>query len=287
MKYPSYMLNPGDMFSVDVDQVLWSLGAPKAPSQTKQSSVEEEDQKQLETGSEEQIAAASESETVANEDDMDADAATKFDAEFEEELNETIAAAAGEESAAVQRRKESLSELRLLIKDILHRANPSPKRKQELRTVHKRIMTTMSSLKKVKEKEITDIEASIGAIMDKIEGSIAEEAQSADGKPDYVSKYRQRRLRREHESNAIQAHLEKLAIIPNPTDPSKPYATPWRPRDYMSPFAFIPRYLEVNHTICSAVYLRHPVARPGQSEVPTPFTLDMGGLAHAWYLRRK
>ncbi len=44
----------------------------------------------------------------------------------------------------------------------------------------------------------------------------------------------------------------------NPYDPSKPYATPWRPRNYMAPFAFIPQYLEVNQNICSAVYLRHP-----------------------------
>lgn len=31
----------------------------------------------------------------------------------------------------------------------------------------------------------------------------------------------------------------------NQFDASKPYATPWRPRDYLPPFAFIPRYLEV------------------------------------------
>lgn len=30
----------------------------------------------------------------------------------------------------------------------------------------------------------------------------------------------------------------------NPIDVTKPYATPWRPRDYLPPFAFIPRYLE-------------------------------------------
>jgi ribosomal protein S4 len=50
-------------------------------------------------------------------------------------------------------------------------------------------------------------------------------------------------------------------------DPLKPYRTPWRPRYYLSAFAFIPKYLEVNHNIGHAVYLRDPVARPGQSEV--------------------
>lgn len=73
----------------------------------------------------------------------------------------------------------------------------------------------------------------------------------------------------------------------NPIDHSKPYATPWRPRDYMSAFAFIPRYLEVNHNICAAVYLRHPVARPGRTEVPTPFNENISTGAFAWYLRRR
>jgi hypothetical protein len=72
----------------------------------------------------------------------------------------------------------------------------------------------------------------------------------------------------------------------NPVDDSKPYATPWMPRDFMSVFAFIPRFLEVNHKICAAVYLRHPVARPGLAEVPTPFSESINSNAFTWYLRR-
>lgn len=71
----------------------------------------------------------------------------------------------------------------------------------------------------------------------------------------------------------------------NPYDSSSPDA--WRPRDYMSAFAFIPRYLEVNQNICSAVYLRHPVARPGLGEVPTPFPQALNQLAFNWFLRRR
>jgi hypothetical protein len=73
----------------------------------------------------------------------------------------------------------------------------------------------------------------------------------------------------------------------NPIDNTKPYATPWQPRDYMSAFAFIPRYLEVNQNICAAVYLRHPVARPGSAEVPTPFGESIATPAYGWYLRRR
>jgi len=70
-------------------------------------------------------------------------------------------------------------------------------------------------------------------------------------------------------------------------DDTKPYYTPWKPRDFLNVFAYIPRYLEVNHNICHAVYLRHPVARKGECEVPTPFTADTMQLAHSWYLRRR
>jgi hypothetical protein len=73
----------------------------------------------------------------------------------------------------------------------------------------------------------------------------------------------------------------------NPLDNSKTYSTPWQPRQYMSAFAFIPRYLEVNQNICAAVYLRHPVARPGSAEVPTPFGESIATPAYGWYLRRR
>ena len=61
----------------------------------------------------------------------------------------------------------------------------------------------------------------------------------------------------------------------------------WKTRNWMSAFAFIPRYLEVNQNVCSAVYLRHPVARPGLAEVPSPFAAETQTLAFQWYLRRR
>ncbi|KAF3918604.1 hypothetical protein AA313_de0202836 [Arthrobotrys entomopaga] len=61
----------------------------------------------------------------------------------------------------------------------------------------------------------------------------------------------------------------------------------WQPRRFMNLFAFIPRYLEVNHNICHAVYLRHPVARSGSAEIPNPFNNETMQLAYNWYLRRR
>ncbi|TCD63161.1 mitochondrial 37S ribosomal protein nam9 [Steccherinum ochraceum] len=50
--------------------------------------------------------------------------------------------------------------------------------------------------------------------------------------------------------------------------------TPFNPPPYSAPFMFVPAYLEVSFPACSAIYLRHPTARPGYSEIPTPFDAD-------------
>jgi len=57
--------------------------------------------------------------------------------------------------------------------------------------------------------------------------------------------------------------------------------------DYAAPFIFIPAYLEVSFPTCSTIYLRHPTARPGYSEVPTPYDADgeVVRLAWEWYAK--
>jgi hypothetical protein len=64
----------------------------------------------------------------------------------------------------------------------------------------------------------------------------------------------------------------------------KPY-TPFNLPDFASPFLFIPAYIEVSFQTCSAVYVRHPTARPGYSEIPTPYDADgeIIRLAWEWY----
>jgi len=52
--------------------------------------------------------------------------------------------------------------------------------------------------------------------------------------------------------------------------------------DFAAPFIFIPAYLEVSFPTCSAVYVRHPTARPGQSEIPTPYAADGEVVRLAW-----
>lgn len=61
--------------------------------------------------------------------------------------------------------------------------------------------------------------------------------------------------------------------------------TPFSLPAYASPFIFIPAYLEVSFATCSVVYVRQPTARPGYSEIPTPYDADgeVVRLAWEWY----
>lgn len=63
--------------------------------------------------------------------------------------------------------------------------------------------------------------------------------------------------------------------------------TGFRLPDYATPCVFIPAYLEVSFPTCSTVYLRHPTARPGYSEIPTPYDADgeVVRLAWEWYAK--
>jgi hypothetical protein len=68
--------------------------------------------------------------------------------------------------------------------------------------------------------------------------------------------------------------------------PKKP--TPFFLPQYASPWLYIPAYIEVSFLTCSAVYVRHPTARPGYSEIPTPYDADGAVIRYAWewYVKR-
>nr|VWO99421.1 N/A [Ganoderma boninense] len=65
--------------------------------------------------------------------------------------------------------------------------------------------------------------------------------------------------------------------------------TPFNIPPYASPFLFIPAYLEPSFSTCSVIYLRHPTARPGYSEIPTPWDADgeVVRLTWEWYSKRR
>ncbi|EIN05476.1 alpha-L RNA-binding motif-containing protein [Punctularia strigosozonata HHB-11173 SS5] len=65
--------------------------------------------------------------------------------------------------------------------------------------------------------------------------------------------------------------------------------TPFTLPPYASPFIFVPAYIEVSFLACSAIYVRHPTARPNYSEIPTPYDADgaVVRLAWEWYSKRR
>ena len=69
----------------------------------------------------------------------------------------------------------------------------------------------------------------------------------------------------------------------------KPRLTPFYLPPYASPWLFIPAYIEPSFATCSAVYVRHPTARPGYSEIPTPYDADGTLVRYAWewYVQRR
>jgi len=261
MIYPGYQLNPGDMFQVEPDRVLFATGAPK-------------DRFQRHAGRRQRVKVPSK----PSEDDAESAEPHKPTSPPTPETDETS-----------KTPKETLQALMTQAKALLSDPSASlpAKRKQDLRAFQRTVKRTLSRPDALTtsslDKQLEDITARITAppkpapapsIPASDVPSLSTPALQAEAKS--LSPDQMRTLR-----NALQEARD------NPIDASKPYATPWTPREWMSAFAFVPRYLEVHQKICSAVYLRHPVARPGLAEVPTPYGHEVNSLAHNWYLRRR
>ncbi|KAL2142739.1 hypothetical protein VTI28DRAFT_756 [Corynascus sepedonium] len=285
MTYPGYLLNPGDMFQVDIERVMAATGRPKRGDRNQKASTTAEESEPAEAEEVE--------EGEASEEATSSEAAAEpVDAEAAKEKH----------LATLNHLKEQARKI-MLVKDRFNRA----KKKKALRKYLKDLKETMDRSRKLRNQSVAEMdeaERELTAILSNL-------ALSAEQAPEGKRQQQQK----DKESAELKAGLQaatggtvsgstatslglltntqravlKWVIrneLENPHDPSKPYATPWRPREFMAPFAFIPRYLEVNQRICAAVYLRHPVARPGLSEVPTPFSPMLSQLAFNWYLRR-
>ena len=93
------------------------------------------------------------------------------------------------------------------------------------------------------------------------------------------------------ESAAVK--LGRDAILNAKRDLSTPVKgdglTPFHLPAYAAPWLFVPAYLEPSFSTCSVIYLRLPTARPGYSEIPTPWDADgeVVRLAWEWYSKRR
>ncbi|WYZ46030.1 hypothetical protein EsH8_IX_000255 [Colletotrichum jinshuiense] len=318
MRYGAYKLNPGDMFQVDVDSVLYATGRAKTPAHAKYLAGEDWETKNAakaskqgksdnldpEASKQASADASVEAEAEAAVEDADAQASAEGETAAEEtELSEEERAAAHHKQL-----KSLVRSAKSLISD---GEGLNPRKKRQLRSFMTEAKRALSSSGRATT-DTTSLDHNgvidnLAALLKdfKLDGA-AVEAVPAEGEQqqqqqpsakekaateavtDLVSS---KEIRKQIDglSKAEQKALAQLLRqdAENPIDESKPYWTPWEPRRYMSPFAFIPRYLEVNQNICAAVYLRHPVARRGTAEVPTPFPYETNQLAFNWYLRRR
>ena len=294
MIYPGYLLNPGDMFQVEPDRVMFATGAPKDRYDRKTSR-----RLRRELAKKAATTEAQESASEALAEEVEAEQPTS-----DEVPDRTVVKAADSasqpDSKAKADPKKHLKTLLTQARELL--ADPrdglTAKRKQNLRGFQQLIKRAMSraGAGKFDISQIENLDSQLDVILSKIasssSGSSSSSVSAAPSSPDLAKSPSSTDSRSPSVSDVSAAERRMLAEAlkesqENPVDPTKPYATPWRPRDYMSAFAFIPRYLEVNQNVCSAVYIRHPVARPGAAEVPTPFAHGEHQLAFVWYLRRR
>ena len=316
MKYPGYLLNPGDLFQVRPELVMYATGAPKDKLERRKARLQKRKKAtESEPGGEpeqkEQTEQTEQTEQKEGKGEA-SDKATKSPGESssgkDRDPRQTLKALlsqarnimASSKDVLPAKRKQELRGFQQAIRRVLSRSEASTVLAGNLEEQFAELISLLKAKKAVGEKdpkkttrhtkeqgtrggreEAPPTAETSGETSEQLTEAFQAAARNPDGKLDaeLTSELT------DEEFDVLKRAL--VQIRDNPVDLSKPYATPWRPRDYMSAFAFIPRYLEVNQNICAAVYLRHPVARPGISEVPTPFNEDINRAAFAWYLRRR
>jgi small subunit ribosomal protein S4 len=271
MVHPGYLLNPGDMFSVDVDTVMWATGRRKGQKGEETTAYTEAKQAVAEQEAEQ------ENERNAAIETLNEEAATEEEAELviEDEADDT---------SDIRERKASIKASQRIINDILEKVDLRPKQKQNLRNLRNQLKVLSRNVKSPEsEAAISDFESNLESVLTTIDQSIS----GTESESSSLNATEESSEQKNSSTPFGDDHIATLAQMYSEVLPDKSYEQPWVPRDWMAPFAYVPRYLEVNYTICSAVYIRHPVARPGASEIPSPFNLETGSLAHNWYLRRR
>lgn len=292
MKHPSYLLNPGDLFQVEPDRVLYATGHTKTAYERRHGRLGRRRAKAQRLAEAEAAEAAPEAEAESKET-------------AKEDTKETLKAlmaqakavmSAGKQTLAPQRKQE-LRGFQQAVRRVLSRSESSTILAESLEAQFSQLTLLLKAKRGEKKPEKKDVkprpeDAFASDKGDKEMASVKRDSE-ATASEKLSEAFAQATLGNDVDASELsdeEFDTLKRALTQmrdNPLDNSKTYSTPWQPRQYMSAFAFIPRYLEVNQNICAAVYLRHPVARPGAAEVPTPFGESIATPAYGWYLRRR
>lgn len=120
----------------------------------------------------------------------------------------------------------------------------------------------------------------------KPEGESAEANATSTSESEASSESSEAKSTSESESESTSEPSESSSTAVTPVQSKyTPFALP----HYASPWLFIPAYIEPQFSTCSAIYVRHPTARPGYSEIPTPYDADGALIRYAWewYVQRR
>ncbi|KAJ5959127.1 uncharacterized protein N7479_006277 [Penicillium vulpinum] len=296
MKHPSYLLNPGDLFQVEPDRVLYATGHTKTPFERRQGRLS---RRRAKLDKSDEVEAASEVEAESKEPAKE-DAKETQKEDTKETLKALLAQAksvmsTGKNTLAPQRKQE-LRGFQQAVRRVLSRSESSTVLADSLEAQFSQLTLLLKAKRAEKpvKKDVKPRPEDAFAYAERDAEVASSKADTEVTASDKLSDaFAQATLGNEVDASELsdeEFDTLKRALTQmrdNPLDNSKTYSTPWQPRQYMSAFAFIPRYLEVNQNICAAVYLRHPVARPGSAEVPTPFGESIATPAYGWYLRRR
>lgn len=306
MRYPGYLLNPGDLFQVNPELVMYATGAPKDKQERREARIARKKAAEEAEQAEQAEQAEGEQQTEEAKPAGEGNKETKEHEDPRETLKALLGQAktimAGNKDVLPAKRKQELRGFQKAVRRVLSRSEASTVLADNLEEQFSELISLLKAKKmenmpgdgknaqrsrrsQEDEADSPSVETSSAQPGEKLTEAYKVAAQSVMAGQDAKLDADLTSELTDEEFDVLKRALVQLRD--NPIDHTKPYATPWRPRDYMSAFAFIPRYLEVNQNICAAVYLRHPVVRPGFSEVPSPFGESIGTAAFAWYLKRR
>lgn len=121
------------------------------------------------------------------------------------------------------------------------------------------------------EGEVTEVEAKAEAV----------EGEAAEGASATVEATEESAAPVEAEA----AEAEGEAAAPSKSAEETPRHQPgefFRLPDFAQTQVFVPAYILPSYLTCSAVYVRHPTARPDYSEIPSPFNADGPLMSMSW-----
>ena len=329
MKYPGYLLNPGDLFQVDPERVLFATGAPKDKVERREGRLARRAGTEAKSADDDETATTEDAKNEGSPPVEDTIAEPKDPREtLKSLLSQAKTILSREKDVLPAKRKQEIRGFQRAVRSVLSRSASSTVLTDNLESQFTGLMSALKVKRASTPSADKEAARSAGGAQNASSSPSSPSSSSSSSPPSPSSSsspssspsssstaatstseaasgisepLKEAFQKAAHDpSNLDDVDTAELSdteievlrralqqLRDNPIDSQKPYATPWRPRDYMSAFAFIPRYLEVNQNICAAVYLRHPVARPGGSEVASPFGESVGTAAYTWYLRRR